>query len=269
MTDSGALFIPDAGTPPNEAAVDRFFGNIGHEIQRAPDGEDARRLGAYYREAGLLHRPDKKRFFQHHFVTNVAAALPILFGNSSHPRIVDLGCGMGTQSILLALCGAEVIGVDLDEQALAVAERRARLYADASGRRVDARFVCANALELDFAALAPVDAVYSLFAFNMIQPSAALLDRMVPALAPRAVVVIQDGNRRMWFNRLFRPRPVLSASELQHVFRERGLDARSTGLYAVPPLAWLLPALASPLDRVLRRSELFSGSLLHIARMRR
>lgn len=54
-------------------------------------------------------------------------------------RVLDVGCGMGDNAILLALAGAEVTGVDVSPRSVEVAERRAR----ASGLPVPPRFLCA------------------------------------------------------------------------------------------------------------------------------
>jgi SAM-dependent methyltransferase len=49
-------------------------------------------------------------------------------GDLNGKRVLDIGCGDGTRAILLGLKGAEVIGVDLSEQAIESANRRASLH---------------------------------------------------------------------------------------------------------------------------------------------
>jgi 2-polyprenyl-3-methyl-5-hydroxy-6-metoxy-1,4-benzoquinol methylase len=62
-----------------------------------------------------------------------------LLGPLAGHRVLDVGCGAGDNSILLALAGAEVTGVDVSPRSIEVAERRAR----ASGLPVAPRFLCA------------------------------------------------------------------------------------------------------------------------------
>ena len=54
-------------------------------------------------------------------------------------RILEIGCGTGASTVALAEQGAEVIGVDIDEAALATARDRARIHAQR------ATFVSCNA----------------------------------------------------------------------------------------------------------------------------
>lgn len=59
-------------------------------------------------------------------------------------RVLDLGCGSGDVTVLLALAGARVIGVDLSPGMVDVARRRVERFAPGA----DARFVAAPAEEL-------------------------------------------------------------------------------------------------------------------------
>ena len=56
----------------------------------------------------------------------VAFYREILEGEGLHPRTaVDLACGTGSVSVLLAQQGLRVIGVDLSEEMLTVAQQKA------------------------------------------------------------------------------------------------------------------------------------------------
>ncbi len=59
-------------------------------------------------------------------------------GDVAGKNILDIGCGDGTRSILLALKGARVLGVDLCSRAVEVANHRAREH----GVEGSARFIC-------------------------------------------------------------------------------------------------------------------------------
>lgn len=73
-------------------------------------------------------------------------------------RVLEIGCGIGTDTIGFARAGARVTAVDLSPRSLALAKERASLYGFLD--RVD--FVCADAERLSEAvAPEPYDLVYS------------------------------------------------------------------------------------------------------------
>ena len=51
-----------------------------------------------------------------------------VLGDVRGKRIFDLGCGDGTNSVLLALKGAHVVAVDISPRAIEIAKNRARLH---------------------------------------------------------------------------------------------------------------------------------------------
>ena len=63
-------------------------------------------------------------------------------GGLAGKRVLDVGCGGGVLAEAMAVCGAEVIGIDLSEKPLGVA----RLHQLESGTKVDYRLIGAEAL---------------------------------------------------------------------------------------------------------------------------
>lgn len=259
--------------PPDRATLTQqdvwnWYGNIASEAELLGLDATARSLfEGYYRDAGLL-RAWRRPFFRHHYTYPLLLATRAIFERRPRPRILDLGCGTGTQSLFFALLGADVVGVDMDAAALDVLALRKALYERHAGRELSITTRCGNVFELDFGALGPFDAVYSLFAFNMMQPSAALLERLAPHLRDDAILAIQDGNREHLFNRVFRRR-FASSRVLRPIFGRLGFDDVShVGAYAIPPIFWSLAptSILTPLDRTLARSPLLAVSQLHLAR---
>jgi SAM-dependent methyltransferase len=72
----------------------------------------------------------------------------------SHGKLLEIGCGIGVDSIQLAKCGFDVTAIDLTENALAIAKNYAAL------RNVSIDFRLGNAESLEFED-ASFDAVYS------------------------------------------------------------------------------------------------------------
>jgi len=217
-----------------------FFEGIEREIRGDIPPNTRAALEAYYRPAGLLSSGRRSYFFRH-YTESVARALQFLVLDQVRrpPVILDLGCGLGSPSIIFAAHGARVIAFDLDAPALGELARRKGWYEKKLGRSLDITTVYGNSLEYDLGSLPRFDGVFSLFAFNMMQPSAELLDRLQLHLAPQGRIAIQDGNGSALYNFLpSRRRPALKPAEFERALTERGfsiVDHRATG--CVPPLA--------------------------------
>ncbi len=242
-----------------------WYNNIIHELA-LPHLDDSERayLMAYYSK-GLLSRW-RRPFFRRHFAKSFWRALLFLCEGKQNPLIVDLGCGTGSQSLAFALCGARVIALDLDVNAVKVLEKRKNFYEEQCGQSLNITIIAADTLKFDFADIGPIDGVYSLFAFNLMQPTHALLARLMPGLTPGARLAIQDGNRLCWLGHLpGRRRQVLSPLELNQILVGLGFKRIALeGNVSIPPLAWaVLPyGWLSAIDSILNRTWLWPVSYL-------
>ena len=73
-------------------------------------------------------------------------------------RVLEIGCGIGTDTVNFARGGANVTAVDLTEKSLEVAKQRAKIF----GLEDRIRFFQANAEELSsYVPVEPYDLVYS------------------------------------------------------------------------------------------------------------
>lgn len=80
------------------------------------------------------------------------------FSKWAGKRVLEIGCGIGTDTINFARAGARVTAVDLSPKSLELAQQRANVYA--LGERI--RFCCGDIEELDqFVPVEPYDLVYS------------------------------------------------------------------------------------------------------------
>src|ERR1700676_1986097 len=71
-------------------------------------------------------------------------------------RVLEIGCGIGTDTINFARAGADITAVDLSERSIEIARHRAEIF----GLQDRIRFIRANAEELDsFVPVEPYDLV--------------------------------------------------------------------------------------------------------------
>lgn len=150
-------------------------------------------------------------------------------------RILDLGCGTGSDALDLARWGArDVTGVDRNRQALGVA--RARATKARLGKRV--RFVHADVADLPWALnRAQFDRVLDSLLLNNLRDERPYAEAVAAVMPPGAVLVIQLRVTRRAFED---PRPE-RFPELAKYFR-LGPEARAL----VPDVA----GMASPFARV-------------------
>ena len=162
-------------------------------------------------------------------------------GGLAGRRVADIGCGGGILAEAMAQRGADVLGIDLAEAALAVA----RIHADESGTDIEYRSISAEALADELPGT--FDVVTCMEMLEHVPDPAAVVDACARLVRPGGVVVFATINRnpKSWlfaivgaeyllrllprgthaYERLIRP------SELAHWARQAGLDVTaSSGL---------------------------------------
>lgn len=249
------LFKPSNPADFTEEDAIRFFANFSIEREQlAFTPEETRLLLGVMQKKQL--DPRTRPFFNYHFAPLAVQAVRSFFGLQAKPTILELGCGSGNSALLFALLGARVIGLDLDPVLIGACAKRQAHYESLFGP-LDLRFQAANAFDLDFGKLAPVDGIYSLFAFNTMQPSRELLARLWPALRPGGLFLVSDGNQDSLYNVLLRSRPCLRPAELGAALIALGCDRPSLSFHcmiapAVARVPWAF-ARAQWLEAVVRR----------------
>jgi len=110
-------------------------------------------------------------------------------------RVLEVGCGIGTDSINFARAGAELTSVDLSPESLAVAAQRAEVMGVAD--RI--RFLEANAEELATTLAGErFDLVYSFGVVHHTPHPDVALRQMRPLLAPGGTLKLMVYHRRSW-----------------------------------------------------------------------
>jgi SAM-dependent methyltransferase len=226
-------------------------------------------------ERTLPDVPDENYWFRRHLVVYRWVA-----ERCAGKRVVDMACGEGYGSAVLAETAAEVIGVDANPDAFEHARRRYR--------GPNLRFE--RALVEEFADGAPYEAIVFLQTIEHVEEPEALLARFASLLSPGGVAYVTTPNRltlappgaersdNPWHVREYAPaefdalvRPAFGAVELLGLFHARRLRVHELAIRAgwdrVHPAlgltkrfyGWFVPAIserdfvlrAGPLDRTL------------------
>lgn len=177
-------------------------------------------------------------------------------------RVLDVGCGVGRWSRLLAARGASVTGIDHSATMIAEARRRAR----AQPLRGRVRF-----LVQDLAALQAADKYDLVLSVTVLQhiieaePLRAALQRMVTHLDDEGVLVLLEAAPERAVvtcdSATFRAR---TSSAYLQMFRDHGLELRATsGVDPAPFRTWLLPHLPR-LSPAMRLAALAAATALSL-----
>ena len=110
-------------------------------------------------------------------------------------RVLEIGCGIGTDTINFARHGAEVTAVDLSEKSLEIARQRARVF----GLEERIRFYRADAEQLaHFVPVEPYDLVYSFGVIHHTPCPDRVLEQLRKYVKPGGTVKIMVYHRWSW-----------------------------------------------------------------------
>lgn len=110
-------------------------------------------------------------------------------------KVLELGCGIGTDTMNFARHGAEVTAVELSENSLELARKRSRVY----GLEKNIRFVHGNGEELSsFLTPEPYDLVYSFGVIHHTPRPENVFKELAKFVKPGTVLKVMVYNRRSW-----------------------------------------------------------------------
>jgi 2-polyprenyl-3-methyl-5-hydroxy-6-metoxy-1,4-benzoquinol methylase len=110
-------------------------------------------------------------------------------------KVLEVGCGIGTDTINFARHGAQVTALDLTEKSLEVARQRAKIY----GLEDRIRFVQADAERLcDFVPIEPYDLIYSFGVIHHTPHPERVIEQIRKYATPGSTLKIMVYNRWSW-----------------------------------------------------------------------
>lgn len=110
-------------------------------------------------------------------------------------RVLEIGCGIGTDTMNFARAGANVTAVDLTEKSLEVARQRAKVF----GLEDRIRFIQANAEELSsYVSVEPYDLIYSFGVIHHTPHPEKVLEELRKYCHPQTSLRIMVYNRWSW-----------------------------------------------------------------------
>jgi 2-polyprenyl-3-methyl-5-hydroxy-6-metoxy-1,4-benzoquinol methylase len=140
------------------------------------------------------YRSYKNRFgdyIQYHY-TNQTQELMDILGDLDQPRVLEVGCGCGTESIWMALQGATVTGIDIQTDRLEVAQKRQKIVEQSLKGELSCSFAKRSIFELD--SEEKYDVIWMEQAFHHIEPRQVAVDKLAALVKKGGFIVISESN---------------------------------------------------------------------------
>jgi SAM-dependent methyltransferase len=214
--------------------------------------------------------PTTRQYALQNVLSNVSAAIDYLnTGDASSMKLLDLGCGLGMQSLIFASLGWEVLGVDLDPACVAICRKRKAYFEARLGRELRMNFLAHHFRTLEPGSLdGKYNALFSMSAFAYMHPLEDTVSKVSDVLSDTGRVLIWDQNPGCLFlDRLgLRHKPIPGPGDISKEFARQGFTIDLLrGACAVPRQFWLSDAfvgVASRLNNVLKKSLRLSFTYL-------
>jgi SAM-dependent methyltransferase len=198
---------------------------------------------------GRMLEPTTREYALATLARNVGRAISFLQSSGKAPTtLLDIGCGLGMNSLIFASLGFDVVGVDLNADAVALANKQRLIFEERWKQPLKATFIAADFH--DYAAATSSDSfdrVFSMSAFAHIPPLEKTVGE-IARLAKRAnaKVYLWDINRPALANATY---PTLAA--VKREFAQTGFTRQfAIGGTVVPRHVWRAPAAFHPIIRV-------------------
>ena len=151
------------------------------------DGGAAEIFSAYYKSYEKSFSPRMRQLYagQLREAENIVK-------NYTSAAILEVGCGLGTESLWLALKGADVRAIDVRKDRIGTAIARQRVLETAIGRPVACKFSCRSFLELNDAET--FDLIWMEQAFHHLEPRREVVQKTTKLLKPGGYLVISEAN---------------------------------------------------------------------------
>lgn len=178
---------------PYRTAVE-FHRRLQREIDEAAgDGSaESATFRGYYR--GIERRERHRPFYEHNWADRLVPAVESI--DRPGMRVLDAGCGTGTESLFFAGLGCRVTGVDLNTARVAAARWRAGRADPPPPGSVE--FVNGDIARIE--RREPFDIVWSMESVSHIEPLDGFIETAARMLAPGGRIIVSDTNGlNPWF----------------------------------------------------------------------
>jgi SAM-dependent methyltransferase len=253
LSDIAARFVARPLTALTAGDVWAFVSAAGDDA-RAAGFTEAERARLFHYKRGLGPMLSRQAYYRQAYCRPFHAALQAVGRRFSAPRVLDVCCGTGGQSIAFALAGGSVVGIDRDEGQIDLARRRAGVWQQAAGRELNVEFRADDVVKADLGAAGSYDVIYSHSGIGTFLSATQVFDRFAPYLAAGGLLILKNGNPDCWWLRAVGRLPQ-DSSRGEYVRQARAFGFRTViadGTTAIPRPFWSLGDILRAPDALLR-----------------
>ena len=180
------VYTPNITTEP--AGWESISGFLAWWLQNPVlEREERNAFNCYY----ASYRKHFGRYARHHY-ENQTREVRALISQSRAPKLLEVGCGCGTEAIWFALRGARTVAVDIHPKRLAVARASQAFAEGLIGRRLPLEFRHQSLFDIDGSET--FDIIWMEQVFHHIEPRVKVYATISRLLVPRGSVVVSEPN---------------------------------------------------------------------------
>ena len=204
---------------------------------------------------------------QHYYRRQTDEVMALLRRNPG-ARVLEIGCGAGTESLWMAMQGAHVDAIELSQARFHTAMARKVVVERELGRTLQCHFI--NETVFDMEVTQPYDLLWMEQTFHHLEPREAMVDKLASLVRPGGHIVVSEANGlnpllqaqlfaqrgfsfktiRHFEDHLGRRHPygderILSAHGLSRLFERRGVDRVSIEHFRLFPSSPVFDSLLS------------------------
>jgi SAM-dependent methyltransferase len=143
-------------------------------------------LAAYYSNYTRCFTP----YIRRHYRSQILEAEQLI-RTRKRPRVLEVGCGLGTESLWFGLLGARVVGLDINGPRLDVANARRDWARQKLKPDLDVEFLRASVLDLDKDRF---ELIWMEQAFHHLEPRAQIMQKIAGLLEPGGYLIVSEAN---------------------------------------------------------------------------
>jgi SAM-dependent methyltransferase len=175
--------------------LERFITSLGNEINhRIINNMDNYPLCLKYRNTFFDKRGNVNKLALHGYMSRLLPLLDIISSSSRPNKILDAGCGCGTESLLMSSFGANVTGIDIVPYKIAFAQSRTPFYKATLANDLRVQFMHGNILQYLKEEGKHFELLLFFESISHIHPFEELLNTTCTTLRQGSKLIISDSN---------------------------------------------------------------------------